>query len=295
MRVQPVEVAPADFLAMKLNKLFISLVVTGISGSAIAQHMDSRNTTEERPVDNKMVVYQMMVRLFGNKNSNNIYYGSRDENGVGKFSDITPKALQELKKLGATHIWYTGVLEHATMTDYSEYGIRVDDPDIVKGRAGSPYAIKDYYDVDPDLAVDVRNRMTEFEALVQRTHQEGLKLLIDFVPNHVARTYYSDARPAGIETFGEHDDKSKAFDKKNDFYYIPGKHFVVPEGTNAGGDNFRSPLKDGKFDEFPAKATGNNVFSEKPSLNDWSETIKLNYGVDQIQKKTTLIRSRRCG
>ncbi|HEY1006063.1 MAG TPA: alpha-amylase family glycosyl hydrolase [Sphingobacteriaceae bacterium] len=271
---------------MNLKRLFVSLLVAGLAGPACAQPMNPAHTTEEAPADNKMVVYQMLVRLFGNKVTTNAYYGSRDENGVGKFRDITDGALTELKKLGVTHIWYTGVLEHATMTDYSAEGIRPDDPDIVKGRAGSPYAIKDYYDVDPDLAVDVRNRMAEFGDLVSRTHRHGLKVLIDFVPNHVARTYHSDAKPAGVEDFGASDDKTRAFDVKNDFYYIPDRHFVVPEGTNAGGDGFTSPLKDGRFDEFPAKATGNNVFSERPGLGDWSETIKLNYGVDHAKNKT---------
>ena len=230
--------------------------------------------------NHKLIIYQMLVRHFGNTNTTNNVYGSIEENGAGKFNDINAKALDELKKLGVTHLWFTGVIEHATMTDYSAYGIKADDPDIVKGRAGSPYAIKDYYDVDPDLAVDVKNRMAEYESLIARTHEHGLKVIMDFVPNHVARTYNSDAKPAGVKDFGEEDDKTKAFSPLNDFYYIPGKPFVVPVGTDAGGKNFRSPLKDLRFDENPAKATGNNVFTANPGLGDWSETIKLNYGID---------------
>ncbi|WP_233219032.1 alpha-amylase family protein [Adhaeribacter arboris] len=249
--------------------------------------MNTQHTTEEPIKDNKFIIYQIMVRLFGNQNTTNKHYGSRDENGVGKFNDITDKALSEIKALGASHIWYTGVIEHATMTDNSAYGIKPDDPDIVKGIAGSPYAIKDYYDVDPDLAVNVPNRMTEFEALVRRTHQHQLKVIIDFVPNHVARTYNSDGKPAGVLDFGVNDDKTKAFSPQNDFYYIPNQPFVVPAGTNAGGDAFKSALKDGRFDENPAKATGNDVFSATPSLNDWSETIKLNYGVDYQDNRRT--------
>lgn len=233
----------------------------------------------------KINIYQIMVRLFGNKNTTNKFYGTKDENGVGKFNDISDRALEELKKMSITHVWYTGIIEHATMTDYSAEGIKPDDPDIVKGRAGSPYAIKDYYDVAPDLAVDVKSRMEEFESLVERTHKHGLKVIIDFVPNHVARTYGSDAKPAGVKDFGETDDVTKAFSPVNDFYYIPGKAFVVPEGTDAGGKDFKSPLKDLKFDENPARATGNNVFSASPSLGDWSETIKLNYGVDYQNKE----------
>lgn len=234
----------------------------------------------------KIIIYQMMVRLFGNKETINKTNGTITENGSGKFNDINQKALTELKKLGISHVWYTGVIEHATVTDYTSYGINQDDPDIVKGLAGSPYAIKDYYDVSPDLATDVKNRMQEFEDLIKRTHQNGLKVLIDFVPNHVARTYNSDAKPKNVVDFGANDLKMEAFNPKNDFYYIPGKKFIVPDGTNPGGDAFKHPMKDMFFDEPIAKATGNNVFSEMPSLNDWSETIKLNYGIDYANKET---------
>lgn len=243
--------------------------------------LDPANVLQEEVEDHKITIYQTLVRHFGNTAQTNNYYGSIEENGVGKFNDFTSVALDSIKALGITHVWYTGVLEHATMTDYAEYGIAVDDPDIVKGRAGSPYAIKDYYDVSPDLAVDVPNRMQEFESLVKRTHDAGLKVIIDFVPNHVARTYYSDSKPSGIKDLGEDDDVAQAFSSTNDYYYLPGERLVIPEGYEAGGQDFRSPLKDGKFDEYPAKATGNNVFSARPSLDDWFETVKLNYGVDE--------------
>jgi len=234
------------------------------------------------PQNDKLIIYQLLPRLFGNTNTANKFYGSIQENGCGKFNDITDKALGELKNLGITYVFYTGVIEHATMTDYSALGIKVDDPDVVKGRAGSPYAVKDYYDVDPDLADNVNNRMGEWEALISRTHKAGLKVIMDFIPNHVARTYASDAKPDGVRDFGEDDDKTKAFSPQNDFYYIPGQSFVVPGGYNPGGDGFTSALKDGKFDENPAKATGNDVFTASPSIYDWFETVKLNYGVDYL-------------
>lgn len=228
----------------------------------------------------KLTIYQLLPRLFGNTNTTNKFYGSIEENGCGKFNDITPLALTQIKNMGFTHVWYTGIIEHATMTDYSANGIKPDDPDVVKGRAGSPYAVKDYYDVDPDLAVNVPSRMAEFEALVTRTHEEGLKVIIDFVPNHVARTYNSDVKPDGVRDFGADDDVTQAFSPKNDFYYIPGAPFTVPHGYDPGGSEFTSPLKDGKFDENPAKGTGDDVFTASPSINNWFETIKLNYGVD---------------
>jgi glycosidase len=227
----------------------------------------------------KIVIYQMMTRLFGNKNTANKTFGTIDENGVGKFADINAKALRAIKELGVTHIWYTGVIEHAVLTDYTAYGIPLDDADVVKGRAGSPYAIKDYYDVDPDLATDVKNRMSEFEQLVKRTHDEGMKVIIDFVPNHVARAYHSDARPQGVSDFGQSDDTTTGFKPSNNFYYLPGKSFEVPNGYRPLGNN-PFPTKDGKFDESPAKVTGNDQFTHQPGINEWFETVKLNYGVD---------------
>ncbi|WP_048922699.1 alpha-amylase family glycosyl hydrolase [Rufibacter radiotolerans] len=244
------------------------------------------NTTPEEVKDNKLVIYQMMTRLFGNKKAVNKTYGTLAENGVGKFNDITDKALQEIKKLGATHVWYTGVIEHATMTDYTRFGIPLDDADVVKGRAGSPYAIKDYYDVNPDLAVDVRKRMAEFEALVQRTHKNNLKVLIDFVPNHVARFYQSDAKPSGTQDFGAQDDTSVGFKPSNNYYYLPGQALQVPNTYNPLSGAHRGPQEDSKFKENPAKATGNDVFSATPSENDWFETVKLNYGVNYQNNRT---------
>lgn len=214
----------------------------------------------------KFVIYQVLPRLFGNYNQSLVPNGSIEQNGCGKFNSFTPTALKAIRELGATHIWYTGVIEHATQTDYSEYGIKRDHPAIVKGKAGSPYAIKDYYDVDPDLAENVPNRMAEFEALVTRTHKAKLKVIIDFVPNHVAREYHSDAQPAQVKDFGETDNTQWAFSPLNNFYYIPNEPFA-PDFD----------IQD--YHEFPAKATGNDQFTAHPTANDWYETVKLNYGV----------------
>lgn len=238
------------------------------------------------PQPGKVVIYQIMTRLFGNQTTVNKPYGTLAENGVGKFNDINHKALESIKGMGITHVWYTGVIEHAVLTDYRQYGIPLDDADVVKGRAGSPYAIKDYYDVNPDLAVNVPERMSEFEALVERTHQHGLNVLIDFVPNHVARAYRSDKRPAGISDLGENDDKTVRFKPSNNFYYLPGESFVVPTGyTPLAKDSF--PTKDGKFAETPAKVTGNDQFTASPGVNEWFETVKLNYGVDIENERKT--------
>lgn len=240
----------------------------------------------EETSSGKMVIYQVMTRLFGNKNKTNVAFGSRDQNGVGKFADIDARALEGIKSLGVTHVWYTGIIEHALITDYSAFGIPADDPDVVKGMAGSPYAIKDYYDVNPDLARNVPNRMAEFEQLVSRTHEHGLKVIIDFVPNHVARTYHSDAKPKEVKDLGQNDNDTLAFSRNNNFYYLPGKSFQSPKGNLTRGMPVM-PGRDGAFVENPAKATGNNVFIPNPNVNDWYETVKLNYGVDVQNNRAT--------
>lgn len=256
------------------KSLFLLLVLSVLACSTPKEKIS--DTPAMPGTSKKMVIYQMMTRLFANTNTTNKFYGSADENGVGKMNNINEAALKGIKGLGVTHVWYTGIIEHALLTDYSKNGIAIDDADVVKGKAGSPYAIKDYYDVNPDLAVDVANRMKEFEALVARTHAQDLKVIIDFVPNHVARAYKSDARPAGVKDLGEGDDITVSFKATNNFYYLPGQAFVAPKRPYQP----EAPKSDGKFLENPAKVTGNNQFTATPNLGDWFETVKLNYGVD---------------
>ena len=219
----------------------------------------------------KPIIYQLIPRLFANTCPNCVPNGTIEQNGAGKMNDISPKALKSIRDLGATHVWYTGVIEHAHCTDYSKHGIRPDCPYVVKGKAGSPYAIKDYYDIDPDIAVDVDKRMDEFERLVKRSHKAGLKVIIDFVPNHVARRYNSDAKPSGIEDFGAGDNPEMFFSPFNNFYYITRQQFSPPFYIGSGDD---------AYVEFPAKASGNDCYTAFPGENDWYETVKLNYGVD---------------
>ncbi|MDX5406084.1 MAG: alpha-amylase family protein [Chromatiaceae bacterium] len=231
--------------------------------------------------DGKVVVYQVFTRLFGNKSSTNQPWGTLEQNGVGKFADFTPEALSAIKAMGVSHIWYTGVPHHALVRDYSAYGISHDDPDVIKGRAGSPYAVKDYYNVNPDLATDPANRLAEFEQLIARTHQHGMKVLIDIVPNHVARQYQSLSNPAGVSDFGANDDTSVEYARDNNFYYVPGQAFNVPQWPAdyqvLGGE--AHPAADGMFLENPAKWTGNGSRAAQPAFDDWYETVKINYGV----------------
>lgn len=220
----------------------------------------------------KPVIYQLLPRLFTNYNPKCVPNGTIQQNGSGKLNGINDRILTELKHLGITHLWLTGVIEHAQQTDYSAYGIAKDNPHVVKGRAGSPYAIKDYYDIDPDIAENIPQRMAEFEALVGRIHQVGMKVIIDFVPNHVARQYISDAKPTDAPAdFGAIDDTSKFFARDNSFYYFTHQQFAPSIPLGSGAD---------QYVEFPAKATGNDCFTPFPGNNDWYETVKLNYGFD---------------
>ena len=220
----------------------------------------------------KAIIYQIFTRLFGNTNTTRKHNGTLTDNGCGKLNAFTPAVLRRIKELGATHVWYTGVIRHATTTDYTRYGIPRQHPAVVKGNAGSPYAITDYYDIDPDPATNVEKRMNEFESLVKRTHKAGLKMIIDFVPNHVARQYKSTAKPKGIADFGENDNTGMQFSPQNNFYYCPEQSFAADIDLYHGEEL--------PYEEFPAKATGNDCFGNRPGRNDWYETVKLNYGVD---------------
>lgn len=215
----------------------------------------------------KPIIYQMLPRLWGNDNKNPVKNGSLSENGTGKFSDIDKDTLDYLKWLGCSHVWYTGILRHSTQA--TEEGCMASHPQFVKGKAGSPYAICDYYDVNPYLADNPQDRMDEFRQLIKRTHDAGLKLLIDFVPNHVARDYGKVNPTEGHPVLGSDDDKSVHWKKENDFYYYVGQNLTLPTPVPEGMEPYY---------ECPAMATGNNCYSPAPGINDWYETVKINYG-----------------
>lgn len=263
-----------------MKKLLLCALLVSVFGTSAQNNKKMSKKPNTIAPKNKEVVYQVFTRLFGNKNSNNKPWGTIEENGVGKFNDFTDKALKEIKNLGVTYIWYTGVPHHALVRDYSKFGISNDDPEVVKGRAGSPYAVKDYYNVNPDLAVNPAKRLAEFEALIARTHKNGLRVIIDIVPNHIARKYEGKTNPKGVRDFGADDDKSKEYARDNNFYYIPGQSFEIPRDDNYKPLNGeKNQLIDGKFSENPAKWTGNGSRAARPDKNDWYETVKINYGV----------------
>jgi glycosidase len=234
----------------------------------------------------KVTVYQLVVRYFGNTRLENKLNGTISENGCGKFDDINEEALLEIKTLGCTHLWLTGCIRQATLTGYPEIGLPADDADIVKGLAGSMYAIKDCYDVCPDYAIEPANRMLEFDSLVKRIHDAGLKVIIDFVPNHVARSYSSQSHPE--RDLGKEDNQALFFAKDNNFFYLvepPGQELrlVHPEHWKPHQVNFdgKFALEDGSQNRTP-RATGNNVISASPPVDAWYEVVKLNYGFNFV-------------
>ena len=216
---------------------------------------------------NKPIIYQMLPRLWGNSNTEPVFNGTVGQNGTGRFSDIDTKTLEYLSWLGCSHAWYTGILRHSTQA--TEAGCIPSHPQFVKGNAGSPYAICDYYDINPYLADNPEDRMVEFEQLLKRTHDAGLKMIIDFVPNHVARDYGKTTVTPGHPVLGADDDKSVHWKAENDFFYYVGEKLTLP-----------TPVPEGMkpYEEMPAMATGNNCYSPNPGMNDWFETVKINYG-----------------
>ena len=209
----------------------------------------------------------MLPRLWGNDKVRPKKNGSLEENGTGKFSDIDTATLEYLKWLGCSHVWYTGILRHSTQA--TEDGCIGSHPQFVKGKAGSPYAICDYYDVNPYLADDPQKRIEEFENLIERSHAAGLKVIMDYVPNHVSRDYGKVTRTEGRPVLGESDDKTVHWKSENDFFYYPGQSLTLPTPVPKG-------MK--PYEEMPAMATGNNCYSPNPGVNDWYETVKINYG-----------------
>lgn len=208
----------------------------------------------------------MLPRLWGNDNKDLRKNGTLAENGTGKFSDIDRDTLDYVKWLGCSHIWYTGIIRHSTPE--SAQGCIPSHPQFVKGKAGSPYAICDYYDVNPYLADEPESRMMEFEDLIKRTHEAGLKVIIDFVPNHVARDYGKVSPVPGHSVLGAEDDKTVHWKAENDFFYYTGERLTLPTPVPEGMEPYY---------EYPAMATGNNCYNPSPSINDWYETVKINY------------------
>ncbi|MFA7034299.1 MAG: alpha-amylase family glycosyl hydrolase [Bacteroidales bacterium] len=197
----------------------------------------------------KKIIYQLLLRAFGKRDC--IAGGSYDRNGSGKFNDISDDMLKRFKKLSLSAIWFTGVIAHATKTKFKT--IPPCNASLVKGEAGSPYAIRNYFDVDPALAVNIDNRMGEFEAMVKRCHKAELDVIIDFVPNHVYREYTS-------------------YYTKDNFYYLDAP-LSLPAALHSN------------YVEIPAKVTGNDCYTTTPSQNDWYDTVKLNYNNHSTWKK----------
>jgi glycosidase len=103
------------------------------------------------PEIEKVVLYEIYVRNFTPE---------------GTFQAIIPQ-LDKLKELGVNTIWLMPI-----------HPVGVENR---KGTFGSPYAVQDFYDVNPEFGTKA-----DFKALVNACHEKGLHILIDLVANHTA-------------------------------------------------------------------------------------------------------------
>ncbi len=221
-----------------------------------------RKLTKFSKINSNVVIYELPVRTYLAK-------GAHEEN-TGKLSYLTIEVLKEIKELGVDYIWIAGILENANP--------KIVDPDVVKGDAGSFYAIYDNWDISSQVG-----NLDEFDALIERAHSIGLRVLIDFIPNHTARVHKTDVVCKEEIDFGKGENPNENFSLDNNFYYLGSNSTFVPPKTSLPG-------VDGFFDmdifmpgiqfESPARVTGNNVLSALPQYHDWYETVKLNYGLN---------------
>ena len=194
----------------------------------------------------KQIIYQALPRLWGK----------------GHFSDWTGKAFSYLKALGVDYLWLTGVPRHESGTPFT------------KGCPGSPYAIIDWYDVNPYLADNEDKRMHEFELLIKRAHLAGIKIMIDYIPNHVGRSYAGDL-PCFDHCDGDWTDTRKV--NWNDPSTVDKMVDILCFWANKGIDGFRCDM----VELVSAEALGEVVRRTRsafPGLVFVAETyIKENY------------------
>jgi glycosidase len=222
----------------------------------------TRSISPLRRPDGAAVIYQLPIRTWGAH--------SQGLAGRGKVTDISDEILKKLALFGIDYLWLTGVMEAASSD--------VLDEDIIKGDAGSYYAIYDSWDVSPQIGT-----MNEFEDLVKRAHSHGLRILIDLVPNHTARDHRTDVLCKSKMDFGDQDRQDTFFDVNNNYYYVLNTVFTPPGMFGKGDRRYdRDIFRDGVQYESPAKVTGNDVISSHPSISDWFETVKLNYGYNLL-------------
>jgi glycosidase len=128
----------------------------------------------------------------------------RNFSAQGNFNGITAR-LDELKELGATILWLMPIHPIGEKAR--------------KGTLGSPYAIKDYYAINPDYGTEA-----DLKKLIAEAHKRGLKVILDMVANHTAWDSVMIANPE----FYKQDASGKI---------IP----PVPDWTDVAGLNYANP------------------------------------------------------
>jgi glycosidase len=127
----------------------------------------------------------------------------RNFSAEGNFNGITAR-LDELRDLGVNILWLMPI---------HPIGEKMK-----KGTIGSPYAVRDYYGINPDFGT-----ADDLKRLVTESHKRGLKVIIDIVANHTAWDNVMMAHPE----FYKQDASGKV---------IP----PVPEWTDVAGLNYNN-------------------------------------------------------
>ncbi len=132
----------------------IARIVFGLIALSLASSVCFSQQQVARPVRDWVrdgVIYEIYPRAFSQQ---------------GNFNAITAR-LDELKDLGVTILWLMPI--HPIGQEKK------------KGTIGSPYAVRDYYGINPDYGT-----ADDLKRLVREAHARGLKVIIDIVANHTS-------------------------------------------------------------------------------------------------------------
>ncbi len=157
------------------------------------------------------VIYQIFERQYSPK---------------GDFNSIT-NDLDRLKNLGVTVLWLMPIHPIGKLKS--------------KGTIGSPYAVKDFYAINPDYGTK-----DDFKRLVSESHKRGLKVIIDIVANHTAWDSVMMKNPA----FYTHNDKGEIVSPVPDWADVADLNYDNPETRKYMTEMLVSWIRDYDLDGF---------------------------------------------
>lgn len=135
------------------------------------------------------IVYNVFVRFFKGKVAR---WNQRVLPGEGGTFDDVKLHLNELKKLNVTTLYFNPI--HMIGELYRKYNMLDELPAYLQ--PGSPYSIKDYKSIDPELTYDrdtkkhlLSDPQQEFKDLINAAHEKGMYVILDLVFNHTAHDF----------------------------------------------------------------------------------------------------------